>query len=303
MKDFISLENVSRKELMQLLKLALSIKKNPRKFRKTLNSKVVGLIFQKPSLRTKSAFYIGALQLGAGAVYYAPNEVKIGEREKVSDIARTLSPYLDAVVLRTFMHTVIEEFAKYAKVSVINGLSDLTHPSQALADMLTILECKGRIDKVKIAYLGDGNNVCHSLMHSVALLGSNLAIATPLQNQPNEDIFKKAQVLASQSKAKIELFNSPEPAVKDADVIYTDVWTSMGNEDQEEIRKNLFKDFQVNGKVLSLAKKDCVVMHCLPAHRGQEITDEVIDGKNSVVFQQAENRLHTAKAILLYLLK
>lgn len=302
MSHFISLKDFSQPKIKQLLQLAAKIKKNPGTFEKKLRGRYVGILFEKPSLRTKTAFYIGALQLGAQAIYYTPQEVKLGQREAVCDVARTVSSYLDAVVLRTFSHESIVEFAKFSSIPVVNGLSDFSHPSQALADILTIVEYKKDIRKVKLAYIGDGNNVCNSLLYGFSILGGSISIASPFGYEPKAEVISQAKAIAAGSGASITIVSSPRQAAAGADVLYTDVWTSMGSEKDEENRKKAFKNFQINDTIVSQAKPDCIVMHCLPAHRGQEITDSVIDGKHSVVFAQAANRLPTAKAILLYCL-
>ncbi len=303
MKHFIALEDFEPKEIEALVDLAIKIQKKPQAFSKKLCGKYVGLLFEKPSLRTKTAFYIGSLQLGAQAIYYTSSEIKLGEREKVSDVATTLASYLDVVVLRTFSHDTISEFANFSKIPVINGLSNLLHPSQALADIMTIVQKYGRIKGLKVAYIGDGNNVCNSLMYALAILGGDICVATPVGHEPSSKVLESVKALAKVSGATIDVINSAQDAAADSDVIYTDVWVSMGSSDDEETRKKAFKNFQINDTIVSKAKDSAIVMHCLPAHRGEEITSSVIDGKNSVVFQQAENRLHTAKAILLHLFK
>lgn len=303
MRHFISLKYFSSKEIQELIDLALQIKSNPYDFKDSLKGKSVGLLFEKPSLRTKTAFYIGALQLGAKVIYYTPDEVKLGEREKISDVSRTLSVYLDLVVLRTFSHDTILEFVEFSSIPIVNGLSDLLHPSQVLADILTIRELKDNIKKLKVVYAGDGNNVCNSLIYAFSILGGNLTLAVPPAYAPSKIILEEARGFSKVTGAKINLVNSLQEAACGADVLYTDVWASMGKEDEIKRRKKIFRDFQVNDKILKVAQKDCIVMHCLPAHRGEEITDSVIDSKNSVVFLQAANRLHTAKAILTYIMR
>ncbi len=303
MKDFISLKNISRDSLVKLIELAYDIKRKPNAYGNKLKGKSVGLLFQKPSLRTKTAFYLGALQLGAAAVYYSPDEVKLGEREEISDVANTLSGYLDAAVLRTFSHKTIEEFVLCPKISVVNGLSDLLHPSQVLGDLLTLRELGKDVRKTEFSYIGDGNNVCHSLLYAFSILGGSISIASPKGYEPEEKILKDCFAIAKKSKAKITVCNSPFKAAKSADVLYTDVWISMGKEKQNKARKRAFKRFRIDDKILMSAKNNCIVMHCLPAHRGQEISDSALDGKHSVVFLQAENRLHSAKAILLAVLE
>lgn len=303
MNHFISLKYFSANQIQDLIDLAMRIKAVPLDSKSSLAAKSVGLIFEKSSLRTKTAFYLGALQLGAYAIYYSPNEIKLGQREAISDVARTLSGYLDAVVLRTYSHSSILEFAQSSSVPVINGLSDLLHPSQALADVMTIQELKGDIKKLKVVYIGDGNNVCNSLVYAFSLLGGKLTLAIPQDYLPSVEILNEAKDYAKISGSTIEIASSIEDAASGADVLYTDVWISMGNEDQQTERKKAFKNYQINGKILQLAKQDAIVLHCLPAHRGEEITDSVIESENSVVFTQAQNRLHTAKAILSYILK
>jgi ornithine carbamoyltransferase len=303
MNNFIALRDFSAGEINALIELALKIKKNPLDYQTVLEGKYVGLLFEKPSLRTKTAFYVGSLQLGAQAIYYAPQEIKLGQREEIRDAARTFSKYLDAVVLRTSSHAILEEFSKFSSKPVINALSDFLHPSQAIADILTIRELKKDIRKIKVAYAGDGNNVCNSLIYAFSILGGNLSLAIPARYKPREIVLRQAMAKSASSGARIELAASLKEAVCGADIIYTDVWTSMGKEAEYKIRKKYFKNFQINDTILKLAKSDAAVMHCLPAHRGEEITDSVIDGVNSVVFLQAENRLHAAKAILFSLLK
>ena len=302
MKNFISLKELSSYTIVKLVKLAVGVKKNSLRYKSKLKGYCIGLLFEKPSLRTKTAFYLGALQLGADAVYYGPGEVNLGVREKVSDGAKVFSRYLDAVVLRTFSHSLVEEFCKFSSVPVINALSDLCHPSQALGDLLTLYELKRDLKKIKFSFVGDGNNVANSLIYALSILGGNIFVASPAGYEPSGNVLREAQKKARKSGGRIEVVNNIKDAVLDADVIYTDVWTSMGKEKEAAKRRKVFRGFQINGKALRMAKKNCVVMHCLPAHRGEEITDEVIEGRNSYVFLQAENRLYSAKAILLYVL-
>jgi ornithine carbamoyltransferase len=287
----------------ELIELTAQIKQNPLKFKNRLKGRSVGLLFQKPSLRTKASFYIGALQLGAQPIYFSPQEVQLGERESIPDVAKTLSRYLDCVVLRTFSHKVILDFIRASTIPIINGLSDLLHPSQVLGDLFTLYELNKEISKIKFTYIGDGNNVCHSLIYAFSILGGNLTVASPKNYQPQKDIVKEAKGFAKVSGGKIDILNDPERAAKGADVLYTDVWASMGREGEKKKRIKAFKKFQVNDRILKLAKRDCIIMHCLPAHRGEEIIDSILDSRNSVVFLQAENRLHTAKAILVSLVE
>lgn len=299
MKHFISLKDLSRDEIIKLVELTAKVKKNPRRYQHKLHGKHIGLLFQKPSLRTKASFYLGALQLGAQVIYFAPDEVKIGEREAISDAARTISRYMDCIVFRTFSHRTIKEFAKYSTASVINALSNLLHPSQVLGDLFTLYELKKDINKIKLAYIGDGNNVCHSLLYAFSILGGSFCAAVPKGYEPDAGVLSECKTIAAKSGAVISIVHNPEQAVRGAEVVYTDVWTSMGEEKDKDLRREAFESFQVNEALLKSADKNCIVMHCLPAHRGEEITDEVIDGPRSVVFLQAENRLHSAKAILL----
>jgi ornithine carbamoyltransferase len=302
-KDLISIKELSLGEIKEIFALAEAIKQNPHKFSRTLAGKTLALIFEKPSNRTYVSFQVGMYQLGGNSVYLGPEHIKLGIRETIADVAKTLSRYVDGIVLRTFGHQNVLEMAKYASVSVINGLSDLSHPCQALADTFTIKEKFGGFKNITLAYIGDGNNVCHSLLFACAKLGINMNVAAPKGYEPSSQVLKGAKLSAKGSGAKLNLFYKPQDAVGGADVIYTDVWASMGQEKEAEKRKEDFKDFQVNKKLTALAKKGCLVMHCLPAHRGEEIADEVIDAKNAVIFDQAENRLHVQKAILVKLLK
>jgi len=302
-KDFITIKNLAVDEINYILDLAFKMKMKEEDFGSLLAGKTIGLIFQKPSNRTRVSFDVGMTQMGGHTVYLGPDELKIGVREKTSDIAKTLSRYLDGIVARTFSHEDILELAEYASVSVINGLSDLLHPCQGLSDVFTVKEKKGALKGIKLAYVGDGNNVVHSLLYACSKVGTDISIATPKGYEPDKDIVQDAIDIGKSSNVKIELHNKPHDAVKDADVIYTDVWASMGRESEAKKRKKHFKDFQVNAELVALAKPDCIIMHCLPAHRGEEISEDVIDGPNSVVFDQAENRMHVQKAILSMLLK
>ena len=303
MENLISIKDISVGEINKIFKLAEKLKKNKKKFKKAVRGKALGLVFQKPSNRTRVSFSVGMHQMGGDCTYLSPQEIQLGARETIKDVSLTLSRYLDAVVLRTYSHNDLLEFAKYATVPVVNGLTDLLHPCQALADLFTIKEKFRKLSGIKLAYVGDGNNVCHSLLYACSQLGVDLNIATPVNYQPRAQIIEHAKELALKSKAILSLSNNnPKEAVKDADVIYTDVWASMGHETEQAKRVKDFAGFQVNTALTALAKKNCLIMHCLPAHRGQEITEQVIDGENSIVFDQAENRLHVQKAILILLL-
>jgi ornithine carbamoyltransferase len=301
-KDLISLKDLTPKEIEEIFILTDKLKQD--KFSKVLEGKTLALVFQKPSNRTRVSFEVGMYQLGGYSIYLGPEEINLGIRESVKDVAKTLSRYVDAIVLRTFEHKNVLEMAKYATVPVINGLSDFSHPCQVLSDIYTIREKFKKIKGIKLAYIGDGNNnVCHSLLFACPKVGINISIASPKDYQPQREVLKEALRLSKLNNTQVNLSDDPFLAVKDADIIYTDVWISMGKEREAKIRKKIFKRFQVNRDLVSSAKKTCLIMHCLPAHRGEEITDEVIDSKNSIVFDQAENRLHVQKAILIKLLK
>ena len=263
-----------------------------------LAGKGVALVFQKPSARTRNSTEMAAVQLGAHPIYIQKEEVGLGRRESVSDVARVVSRYVDVVVLRTFAHETLEEFAKHSSVPVINGLSDLTHPCQGLADIFTIRERTGSLRDVVAAYVGDGNNVAHSFMLGAAKTGMTLRVATPAGFEPLPRYRELAEVAARATGARLTFGQDPVAAVRDADVVYTDVWTSMGQEQEYERRRRAFQGFQVNRELLANAKPGAIVLHDLPAHRGEEITDDVIDGPQSAVFDQAENRLHAQKAVL-----
>ncbi|MFH1339016.1 MAG: ornithine carbamoyltransferase [Candidatus Omnitrophota bacterium] len=302
-KHLISIKDLTKKEMDEIFDLADELKKASAKFGSALKGKMLALIFEKPSCRTQVSFEVGMYQLGGGSLYLGPEQIKPGLRESIADIARTLSRYVDGIALRTFAHKNILEMAEYASVPVINALTDLLHPCQALADIYTIREKFSGFKAVTLAFIGDGNNVCHSLLHGCSKAGLNLNIATPEKYSPREEIVKEAVSFAKASGSKIKLFNKAKEAAEGADIIYTDVWASMGQEQEARARKRHFNNFQVNKKLLSSAKEKCLIMHCLPAHRGEEIAEEVIDGPGSIVFDQAENRLHVQKAILIQLLK
>lgn len=267
-----------------------------------LKGKILGMIFEKSSTRTRVSFEAGMLQLGGHALYLNSQDMQLGRGETIADTAKVLSNYVDAIMIRTFSHDIIEELAEHATIPVINGLTDLYHPCQALADLLTIKEIKGTIEGIKCVYVGDGNNVAHSLMIAAAKVGMDMTIACPKEYEPDESVVKIAKGFAAESGAAIVVEHDVNKAVKGADVIYTDVWTSMGQEEENEWRLQAFKDYQVNAALVQQAKDDYLFLHCLPAHRGEEVSAEVIDGDHSAVFQQAGNRLHAQKALLSELL-
>ena len=299
-KDFLTLRDISLKELNLILKRSAEFKAGKDATKCPLIGKSIGLLFEKASTRTRVSLEVGIYQLGGNTVYMNPKEIQIGRGETIHDTAKVLSRYLDAVVIRTYSHDTLVQFASYASIPVINGLSDLHHPCQALADFMTILEKKGRFRGIRLAYVGDGNNVTNSLIEAASLTGIDIAVACPQGYEPDSIILKEAQ---ASSKGSITTSRDPFAAVSLADVVYTDVWVSMGQEKEASKKKKKFKDYQVNSTLLARAKKDAVVLHCMPAHRGEEITDEIIDGPQSAVLDQAENRLHTQKALLEFLLQ
>jgi ornithine carbamoyltransferase len=301
-KDLLSIGDLNSTEIDSILKLSQQLKKNKNKFAKSLSGKTLALIFQKPSNRTRVSFEVGMYQLGGNSLYLSPQEINLGVRETIGDVARTISRYVDGIVLRTFEHKNCLDMATAASVPVINGLSDYSHPCQALADLFTIKEKLKTLKKVTLAYVGDGNNVCNSLLFAAAKTGTNISVATPKGYAPTDEVIKLSQAAAKVTGSRIVITEDPFSAVKDAQVVYTDVWASMGQEEEINKRKIIFKDFQINAKLLSNAAENVLVMHCLPAHRGEEITDEVMESKNSIVFDQAENRMHVQKAILIKLL-
>ena len=299
-RDIISVLDM-KNDFEAILSSAAKMKKEPKKGAKPsepLRSKVLGMVFEKPSLRTRVSFEVGMAQLGGKALYIGPDEVSIGKRESVSDVANVLSRYVNGIMYRAFSNQVMREFAQHASVSVINGLDDLEHPCQIAADLLTVKEKKGKLAGLKLVYVGDGNNVCNSLMLGCALTGMNMRAATPKDFRPNADLLAKAQEIAKTKNCTIDVMSNPFQAVEGADVVYTDTWVSMGQESEKEAREKLFLPYQVTEKLVEKTKNDWIFMHCLPAHRGLEVSAEIIDGPHSVVFDQAENRLHAQKAIL-----
>ncbi|MDE2027017.1 MAG: ornithine carbamoyltransferase [Candidatus Omnitrophica bacterium] len=302
-RDLIRLSDYSGDEILGLIDSADRLKKQKGKLRADLEGKSVALVFQKPSNRTRVSFEVGVYELGGHCLYLGPDEINLGKRETTHDVAKTLSRYVHCIVARVFDNKDIVELAKYADVPVINALCDLYHPCQALADIQTIREQFGRFKGLTLAYVGDGNNVFHSLMVACVKVGINVRFAGPKGYDPNPDIVRQAREFARKSKCTIELGRDPKEAVKGANVIYADVWVSMGQEKETQKRVKEFKGYQINAALMKLAHKDYVFMHCLPAHRELEVTAEIIDGKHSVIFDQAENRLHAQKAVLLKLLK
>ncbi|MCA9986367.1 MAG: ornithine carbamoyltransferase [Anaerolineales bacterium] len=303
MKHYLSIADLSPDELSELIQLALQLKAEWKAGgnKPILQGKSLAMLFMKPSLRTRVSFEMAMVHLGGYALYLAPQEIKMGQRESVPDVARVLSGYVDGIMARVFEHDHIVQLAEYASVPVINGLSDYGHPAQALADVLTIVEAKGSLEGLNITYVGDSNNVTRSLLFAAVKLGANFRIASPAGYHLTEEDHELAESMNHKGVA-IEAFEDPDAAVEGADVIYTDVWTSMGQEAETAERLKVFPPYQLNSKLIGRAKADAIVMHCLPAHRGEEITDEVADSPQSVVFPQAHNRMHAQKAILAKLL-
>lgn len=294
-KGLITIRDLTGAEIDELFDLASKLKAKRKTHETPLRNKTLGLIFEKPSNRTRVSFEVGMFELGGNTIYLGADEIELGKREAIKDAARVLSRYLDGIVVRTFSHNRLLEFVQYSSVPVINGLTDLLHPCQALSDLFTIKEKRG-LKNITLGFIGDGNNVLNSLLYGCSKTGVKVKIACPKGYEPDRTVMKEVG-------GAVKLFNSAEEAAKEADIIYTDVWTSMGKEKERKERLAAFKNFQVNCRILKLAKKDALVMHCLPAHRGEEITDDVLDSKQSIVIDQAENRLHVQKAILLKLLK
>lgn len=304
MRHFLDLADYSQSQLTEILNLAIRLKDEWRKGgnEPLLQGRVLAMVFQKPSLRTRVSFDMAMRHLGGDALYLSPDEIGLGKREAISDVSRVLSRYVDAVMARVFSHDHILELARYSEVPVINGLSDFNHPCQAMADMLTILERFGQLEGIRLAYVGDGNNVAVSLLYACARLGMTFAIASPDGYELPNQAVAVAEELAQESGASIEMHREPADAVSGAHVIYTDTWVSMGQEQEKGEREAIFRPYQVNSSLVEHAQSTAIVMHCLPAHRGQEITDQVADSEQSVIFQQAENRMHAQKAILVMLL-
>ena len=301
MKDFLAISDYSSDEIQDLLDLAVKLKKQYfKKGNKPIfKGKVLGMIFQKPSLRTRISFDMAMRHCGGDALYLSPSEIGLGKRESIADVARVLSGYVQGLMARVFEHDHVLELATWSEIPVVNGLSDYNHPCQGMADALTIQEKFGRKSKgLNVSYIGDGNNVTTSLMHVSALLGWNFTAATPEDYDTNPKAIEIAENIAKKTKSKLTFLRDPHEAAKGAHVIYTDTWTSMGQEEETAKREKVFPPYQVNAKLVDEADKDVIVMHCLPAHRNHELTDEVADGKHSVIFPQAHNRLHAQKAIL-----
>lgn len=300
-RDLLSLNDLSREEIEKIFSLSRRLKRAQKSGRahRLLAGKTLALVFEKPSLRTRVSFETGIFQLGGNAVFLGPGEIQLGVRESAADSARNLSRWVDLIVMRTFSQHTLEEMAAHATIPVINGLTDMFHPCQVLADCLTLLEHKGALKGLKVAFLGDGNNMVHTWMQAAQKFSFSFVLACPKGYEPNAEIARAAK----EKGGRVSVTHEIEKAVRDADVVYTDVWTSMGQEREFEKRRRAFQGYQLNRAVVAKANRDAVVMHCLPAHRGEEITDDVLDGPQSVVLDQAENRLHVQKAIMVWALK
>lgn len=299
-RDFLMLVDFSQEEIMYLIELAIELKQKQKAGieHKELQGKTVGLIFEKSSTRTRVSFEVGIYQLGGQGLFLSGNDLQIGRGETILDTAQTLSRYLDGIMIRTFEHRKVVELARGATIPVINGLTDLSHPCQALADFQTIYEQIGTFENVKLAYIGDGNNMVHSLMMGAAKLGVHMSIATPEGYEPDADIVAQTMAIAEETGAKIVVCRDPQEAIDGADFVYTDVWASMGQEQEQKERELAFANYQIDENLVQFAKPEFKFMHCLPAHRGEEVTEGVIDGDHSIIFDQAENRLHAQKAIM-----
>ncbi len=302
-RDFLSVDDLSPAEIRGIFTLAKSMKATPAKYRKALDGTMMALIFEKPSLRTRTTFTVGIKQLGGDALLLTPADINLGKRESVYDVAKNLERMVNGIMIRTFGHDICTSLADYAAIPVINGLTDFEHPCQAMADFFTLLECRKDFRTSKLCYVGDGNNVAHTLLLTAAKLGATFAVGTPESHKPDAGVVARAREIGTETGANIIWTADPVEAVRDADMVYTDTWTSMGQEREADERRRVFGPYQVNRQLFSHAKEDAVFLHCLPAHRGEEVTDDIIDSPNSVVFQEAENRLHVQKAIMYELLR
>ena len=303
-KSLISINDLTLEEIYQIFDLAKSLKEKllAGEPHRLLEGKTLGMIFAKPSTRTRISFEVGIYQLGGIGLYFNQNDLQLKKSENIQDTAKVLSRYLNGIMIRTFDHQDVVDLAKYGSIPVINGLTDLLHPCQVLTDLFTVREKKRKLQGLKLAYIGDGNNMAHSLLHGCSKVGMDIAIASPSGYKPNEEIVRNSQINAKYMNSRIEILDDPVAAVKNADVVYTDVWASMGQETEAQERKKQFQKFQVNPQLVKNAKEDYIFMHCLPAHRGDEVVDEVADSPNSVIFDEAENRLHVQKAIMAMLM-
>jgi ornithine carbamoyltransferase len=301
--DFLSIHDLTPYQFSQIMDRTREIKEKPHRFRNGLQNKILAMIFEKSSLRTRVTFEAGILQLGGEAIYLAPSDIQMGTRETPHDVGKNLERWVDAIMIRTFDHQIAVDLAQACEIPVINALTDLLHPCQAMADFFTLKEKIGDMAHAKLAYIGDGNNVCHSLLFAAAKTGTTISVATPAGYEPDPEIVQQAEKDGQETEFEVFITTDPSEAVQNADAVYTDVWASMGQESEKAKRADIFSAFQVNKELMAQAKKGALFMHCLPAHRGEEVTDEVIDSVRSVVFDQAENRLHVQKAIMLSLIE
>ncbi|MDO4618362.1 MAG: ornithine carbamoyltransferase [Clostridia bacterium] len=304
MKDFISLHDLTKEEIFELIQMAIKLKEDKKNgvVNQPLKGKTLGMIFTKSSTRTRVSFEVGMYELGGYPLFLSSADIQLGRGETIYDTAKVLERYLDGIMIRTYSHQDVLDLAEHADIPVINALTDLLHPCQVLADLQTIYEKKGTFEGLKMAYVGDGNNMTNSLMFGMAKMGIDLSVATPAGYEPDKEVTELAKHDFAESGATLVLTNDPREAVKDADVIYTDTWVSMGQEAEKAERIKIFKDYQVNSELVSLAKDDYIFMHCLPAYRGFEVSEDVIDGPNSIIFDEAENRLHAQKAVMVKLM-
>lgn len=304
MKHLLSLKDLTTEEILNILEMAKKLKYELQNDieHKILKGKTLGMIFTKSSTRTRVSFEVGMVQLGGYPLFLSSQDIQLGRGETIEDTAKVLSRYVDGIMIRTYKQSDVEDLAKYGTVPVINGLTDSFHPCQVLADLLTIYESKSKLDGLRLAYVGDGNNIAHSLLYGCSKVGMDISIATPKGYECNAEIVKSAKEDAKLTGINITITEDPIEAVKNADVVYTDTWVSMGQEKEKQKRIEIFKPYQVNGELFSMAKKDAIFLHCLPAYRGYEVTSEVIDGPQSLVFDEAENRLHVQKAVMALLL-
>ncbi|MCK8817392.1 ornithine carbamoyltransferase [Natroniella sulfidigena] len=305
MEHLLTIKDLKKEEINELFSLTKKLKEENKEgiAHNLLTGKSLGMIFAKSSTRTRVSFEVGIYQLGGQGVFLSSNDIQLGRGESISDTAKVLSRYLDGIMIRTFAHSDVEKLAEHGSIPIINGLTDSYHPCQGLTDLFTVYEHKGQLSNLKLTYIGDGNNVAHSLLLATTKMGMDISIATPSDYRPDAEVLQVAKEWAAESGSQVEVVTDPLQAAQEADVLYTDVWASMGDEAEKEERKEAFKDYQVNTEVMNVAQDDAIFLHCLPAHRGEEVTADVIDGEQSVVFDQAENRMHVQKAIMVKLMK
>jgi ornithine carbamoyltransferase len=301
--DFLSIHDLTPYQFSQIMDLTREIKEKPHRFKNRFRNKILAMIFEKPSLRTRVTFEAGMLQLGGEAIYLAPSDIAMGTRETPYDVGKNLERWVDAIMIRTFSHQIAVDLARACEIPVINALTDLLHPCQAMADFFTLKEKIGDLAHTRVAYVGDGNNVCHSLLFAAAKTGTKMSVATPPGFEPDPAVIQQAKIDGQETGFEVLITTDPIEAVQNANAVYTDVWASMGQEGEKTKRSDIFFSYQVNKELMSLASREALFMHCLPAHRGEEVTDEIIDSVRSIVYDQAENRLHVQKAIMLSLIE